>query len=316
MLRVRTSGGDADRIRQGAKSLSQVIQTFVNGLALGGVYALTTLGLVIVFGIMRLINFAYAELIMAGGYALWIFTSLGIPWLAALGMAIAVTTLLAVLMERLAFRPLRDASAATLLIASFAVSSFLQRFVEVYIWPRPIAVQIPAIFSQTYEIGGVRIPKVDILSILVTAAVLIALTLMLKRTLIGIALRAAAEDFATTRLMGIDANRIIATAFAIEGVLAGTVMLFWVGSSGVVYPALGLTPIIIAFMAAVVGGMRSLIGAVVGGFVVGFLFTALATFLPAEFQNYRQALLFVIVVAVLLVRPGGIVSGNVLEETR
>ncbi len=296
--------------------MSQVIQTFVNGLALGGVYALTTLGLVIVFGIMRLINFAYAELIMAGGYALWIFTSFGIPWLAALGMAIVVATLLAVLMERLAFRPLRDASAATLLIASFAVSSFLQRFVEVYIWPRPIAVQIPAIFSQTYEIGGVRIPKVDILSILVTAAVLIALTLMLKRTLIGIALRAAAEDFATTRLMGIDANRIIATAFAIEGVLAGTVMLFWVGSSGVVYPALGLTPIIIAFMAAVVGGMRSLIGAVVGGFVVGFLFTALATFLPAEFQNYRQALLFVIVVAVLLVRPGGIVSGNVLEETR
>jgi branched-chain amino acid transport system permease protein len=316
MLRVRTSGGDADHIRQEAKTVSQVIQTFVNGLALGGVYALTTLGLVIVFGIMRLINFAYAELIMAGGYALWIFTSFGIPWLAALGMAIVVATLLAVLMERLAFRPLRDASAATLLIASFAVSSFLQRFVEVYIWPRPIAVQIPAIFSQTYEIGGVRIPKVDILSILVTAAVLIALTLMLKRTLIGIALRAAAEDFATTRLMGIDANRIIATAFAIEGVLAGIVMLFWVGSSGVVYPALGLTPIIIAFMAAVVGGMRSLIGAVVGGFVVGFLFTALATFLPAEFQNYRQALLFIIVVAVLLVRPGGIVSGNVLEETR
>jgi branched-chain amino acid transport system permease protein len=316
MLRVHTSGGETDRVRQGAKSLSQVIQTLVNGLALGGVYALTTLGLVIVFGIMRLINFAYAELIMAGGYALWIFTSFGIPWLAALGMAIVVTTLLAVLMERLAFRPLRDASAATLLIASFAVSSFLQRFVEVYIWPRPIAVPIPAIFSQTYELGGVRIPKVDILSILVTGAVLISLTLMLKRTLIGIALRAAAEDFATTRLMGIDANRIIATAFAIEGVLAGIVMLFWVGSSGVVYPALGLTPIIIAFMAAVVGGMRSLTGAVVGGFVVGFLFTALATFLPAEFQNYRQALLFVIVVAVLLVRPGGIVSGNVLEETR
>jgi branched-chain amino acid transport system permease protein len=316
MLRVLISGGDADRSRQEANTLSQVIQTFVNGLALGGVYALTTLGLVIVFGIMRLINFAYAELIMAGGYALWIFTYFGIPWLAALVLAIIVATLLAVLMERLAFRPLRDASAATLLIASFAVSSFLQRFVEVYIWPRPIAVPIPAIFSQTYELGGVRIPKVDILSILVTAVVLIALTLMLKRTLIGIALRAAAEDFATTRLMGIDANRIIATAFAIEGVLAGIVMLFWVGSSGVVYPALGLTPIIIAFMAAVVGGMRSLIGAVVGGFVVGFLFTALATFLPTEFQNYRQALLFVIVVAVLLVRPGGIVSGDVLEETR
>jgi branched-chain amino acid transport system permease protein len=108
---------------------------------------------------------------------------------------------------------------------------------------------------------------------------------------------------------------VIAAAFAIEGVLAGIVMVFWVGSAGVVYPAVGLTPIIIAFMAAVVGGMRSLTGAVVGGFVVGFLFTALATFLPAAFQNYRQALLFVIVVAVLLFRPGGIVGTGVQEET-
>jgi branched-chain amino acid transport system permease protein len=295
--------------------VSHAIQTLVNALALGGVYALTTLGLVIVFGIMRLINFAYAELIMAAGYALWILTSLGIPWLAALALAIVVATVLAVLMERVAFRPLRDASAATLLIASFAVSSFLQRFVEVYIWPRPIAVPIPAIFSQTFDVGGVRIPKVDIFSIAVTAAVLIALTLLLKRTLIGISLRAAAEDFTTTRLMGVDANRVIAAAFAIEGVLAGIVMLFWVGSAGVVYPAIGLTPIIIAFMAAVVGGMRSLTGAVVGGFVVGFLFTALATFLPAEYQNYRQALLFVIVVAVLLFRPGGIVGTGIQEET-
>ena len=149
--------------------MSHAIQTLVNALALGGVYALTTLGLVIVFGIMRLINFAYAELIMAAGYALWILTSLGIPWLAALALAIVVATVLAVLMERVAFRPLRDASAATLLIASFAVSSFLQRFVEVYIWPRPIAVPIPAIFSQTFDVGGVRIPKVDIFSIAVTA---------------------------------------------------------------------------------------------------------------------------------------------------
>jgi branched-chain amino acid transport system permease protein len=116
--------------------------------------------------------------------------------------------------------------------------------------------------------------------------------------------------------MGIDANRVIATAFAIEGLLAGIVMVFWVGSAGVVFPALGLTPIIIAFMAAVVGGMRSLAGAVVGGFVVGFLFTALATVLPAEVQNYRQALLFVLVVAILLVRPGGITRSGVLEETR
>src|SRR5262245_50133650 len=108
---------------------------------------------------MRLINFAYAELIMAAGYALWIFTSLGMPWLVALVLSIVVATLLAVVMERVAFRPLRDVSAATLLIASFAVSSFLQRFVAVYIWPRPIAVPIPSVFAETYQVGTVRIPK-------------------------------------------------------------------------------------------------------------------------------------------------------------
>jgi branched-chain amino acid transport system permease protein len=109
---------------------------------------------------------------------------------------------------------------------------------------------------------------------------------------------------------------VIATAFAIEGALAGIVMIFWVGSSGVVYPSLGLTPIIIAFMAAVVGGMRSLTGAVVGGFLVGFLFTALASILPSNVQNYRQALLFTIVVAILVARPGGIMRSGVIEETR
>ena len=295
--------------------MAQLIQILINALALGGIYALTTLGLVIVFGIVRLINFAYGELIMIAGYVLWAITSnTGIPWIVALLISIAAATVAALLMERLAFRPLRSASESTLFIASFGVSSFLQYAIEVYVWPTPVAVTIPSMFTSQLVIASVRIPQIDILSIAVSLVVLVLLTLMLKRTLIGIALRAAAEDFTTTRLMGIDANRVIAVAFAIEGALAGIVMVFWVGNSGVVYPQVGLTPIIIAFMAAVVGGMRSLTGAVVGGFVVGFLFTGLAAFLPDQVQNFRQALLFVLVVAILVVRPGGIMQSGDLEE--
>jgi len=295
--------------------VAQLIQDLINALALGGIYALTTLGLVIVFGIMRLINFAYGELIMIAGYALWAITSnTGLPWIVALVISIATATVAALLMERLAFRPLRSASESTLFIASFGVSSFLQYAIEVYVWPRPVPVTIPSLFTSQLVMASVRIPQIDILSIAVSLLVLVLLSLMLKSTLMGIALRAAAEDFTTTRLMGIDANRVIALAFAIEGVLAGIVMVFWVGNSGVVYPQVGLTPVIIAFMAAVVGGMRSLTGAVVGGFVVGFLFTGLASFLPGQIQSYRQALLFVLVVAILLVRPGGIMQSGDLEE--
>ncbi len=295
--------------------MAQLIQDLINALALGGIYALTTLGLVIVFGIMRLINFAYGELIMIAGYALWAITSnTGLPWIVALVISIATATVAALLMERLAFRPLRSASESTLFIASFGVSSFLQYAIEVYVWPRPVPVTIPSLFTSQLVMASVRIPQIDILSIAVSLLVLVLLSLMLKSTLMGIALRAAAEDFTTTRLMGIDANRVIALAFAIEGVLAGIVMVFWVGNSGVVYPQVGLTPVIIAFMAAVVGGMRSLTGAVVGGFVVGFLFTGLASFLPGQIQSYRQALLFVLVVAILLVRPGGIMQSGDLEE--
>ena len=293
-----------------------IIQFLINALALGGVYALTTLGLVIVFGIMRLVNFAYGELLMVAGYTLWVLTNRGVPWLLATVIGIGVALIAALVMERVGFRRLREAKPATLLITSFALSSVLQTAAVVYVFPKPVPVPMPGIFVQNYQIGNLLIPKIDILSIVVSIMVLIVLTLFLKRTLMGISLRAAAEDFTTTRLMGIRADSVVSTAFAIQGLLAGIVVILWMGSSAVVYPTIGLVPVLIAFMAGIVGGMENLTGAVVGGFLVGFLFTALASILPSEFQAYRQAILFGIVVLILVFKPEGLIRSTYTQEVR
>ena len=294
----------------------KLMQFVINAIALGGVYAITTLGLVMVFGIMRLVNFAYGELLMVAGYTVWLVTERGVPWLPAVGMGLVVAVVIALAMERVAFKPLRDSNPTTLLITSFAVSTLLQTAAVVYVYPKPVPVFMPAIFTQNFDIGGLRIPKIDILSIGVTLVVLVLLNLFLRRTLIGIALRAAAEDFTTTRLMGVRANAVIATAFAIQGILAGIVMVLWVGNSAVVYPTMGLVPVLIAFMAGIVGGMENLTGAVLGGFLVGFLFTALATFLPSGVSAYRQAFLFGFVVVILIFKPQGLIPSTYTREVR
>jgi branched-chain amino acid transport system permease protein len=140
------------------------------------------------------------------------------------------------------------------------------------------------------------------------------LTLFLRRTILGNALRAAADDFVMTRLLGVRANQVIATAFAISGGLAGVVSLFWIGRLGSVVPFVGLTPVLIAFVAAVIGGLESLTGAVVGGYLLGFLTVGLQLLLPQELLDYRQAFVFAIVILVLLFRPQGLIGGNYAAE--
>jgi len=296
--------------------ITAISQFLINAIALGGVYALTTLGLVIVFGIMRLVNFAYGELLMVAGYVLWLLTNRNVPWLPAVTTGLVLAVITALGMERVSFRPLRGANPTTLLITSFAVSTFLQTAAVVFVYPKPVPVYMPPIFVQNFQIGDLLIPKINILSIIVTLVVLVVLTLFLKRTLLGISLRAAAEDFTTTRLMGIRADSVVATAFAIQGIIAGIVVILWVGRSAVVYPTMGLVPVLIAFMAGIVGGMENLTGAVVGGFLVGFLFTALASVLPDQIQAYRQAILFGLVVLILVFKPLGLFPSTYTREVR
>jgi branched-chain amino acid transport system permease protein len=273
------------------------------------------LGLVIVYGILRLVNFAYGELVMVAGYTLLVLGAASpLPWLVVAAISVGMAVITSLMLERVAFRPVRQASGTTMLITSFAVSALLQNAAILFISPRAKAVVTPSFFTENFEVGGLLISKGNVASLVVSLVMLGLLILFLRRTLMGVALRAAADDFVMTRMVGIPANAVIATAFAISGCLAGVVALFWIGRLGSVGPFVGSTPVLIAFVAAVVGGMESLTGAVVGGYVLGILTVGLQLVLPQSMLDYRQAFVFAIVLLVLLARPQGLVRGGTAVE--
>lgn len=280
-------------------------------LSLGSLYALMALGLVIVYGILRLVNFAYGELIMVAGYTLYLMNGSALPWLIMGLAAVLVAIITSVLTERIAFRPVRDKSLTAMLITSFAVSSLLQNAALLFVSPRSRGVPLPDIFTQSIIIGDLSIRMRDILAIVITFALLGILTLLMNRTVLGIALRAAAENMRMTRMLGVPANLLISSAFAISGLLAGTVALFWLGRTASVTPGIGLEPLIVAFVATVLGGINSLVGSVVGGFALAFLTVAINTFLPQDLVDYRQVFTFTLVILVLLFRPDGLIKSKI-----
>lgn len=291
------------------------LEFIINTLSLGSLYALMSLGLVFVYGILKLVNFAYGEYIMVGGYLLWIFSSfVSIPWWVVALIAILGAAALSYLSELIAFRPVRTKSLDALLVTSFAVSVLLQNTTLLAVSPRAKAVPLPSIFNDSINLLGVVTPLRNVLMIGATVVLLIGLTLLMKKTILGIAMRAAAEDFTTARLMGVPANLVISSAFILSGLLAGIVAVFWVGRSASIDPMMGAAPLLIAFIAVVIGGMHSLPGAVLGGYVYGLLFNVLSVALPGGLVPYREAIMFVIVIMFLVLKPEGIIRGTYTEE--
>ena len=282
----------------------------INAVSLGSTYALLSLGMVIVYGILKLVNFAYGELIMIAGYSLFVLT-LGprLPWIAMAVLAVGVAVLTSYLTERVAFRPVRENSLTAMLITSFAVSTLLQNAALLIISPRARGVPLPAVFSESAIVLGQSVPIRNILAILTSLALLGLLVLLFRRTVLGIALRAASDNFRMTRMLGVPANLVISVAFAISGLLAGVVALFWVGRTASVTPTIGAAPLLVAFVATVIGGMRSLLGAVVGGYIYGILFSLIGVLLPQVLLEFREAFMFVIVILILLFRPEGLIRG-------
>ncbi len=285
------------------------IQFVIDVLSLGGAYALMALGLVIVYGILRLVNFAYGELIMVAGYTLFLLNGSALPWLVMAAVAVLMAVVTGIATDYVAFRPVRAKTVTAVLITSFAFSTLLQNAALLFISPRPRNIPLPDIFSVTVEIGGAITPVRNLLTI---AAAVISLTLfawLMRHTVIGIAMRAAATHFTMARMLGVPANLIISTAFAISGLLAGIVSLFWLGRIGSVVPGIGLEPLLVAFIATVIGGMRSLQGAVLGGFLLAFIDTSLNHTLPQDLLKFRDAFTFSLVILILLWRPEGLIKG-------
>jgi branched-chain amino acid transport system permease protein len=287
----------------------------ISAISLGSLYALLALGLVIIYGILKMVNFAYGELIMIGGYVLYLVGSnTNLPWLIVAVAAVLGAMAVSYLTELVAFRRVREKSLTALLITSFAVSTLLQNGALLIISPRAKAVALPKAFSTSVTLFGITTPMRSILTIAVSIALLVCLTLLFRYTILGIALRAAAENFRMTRMLGVPANLVISSAFVLSGAIAGVVSLFWIGRTASVTPTIGLGPLLIAFVATVIGGMRSLVGAVVGGFVYGMLFIFIGVLLPQTLLNYREAFMFLIVILILLLRPEGLVRVKYAQE--
>ena len=302
--------------------MQAVVQNIIDALSLGSLFALTSLGIGLIFGIMRLINFAHGDLIMIGAYALIVPSAAVAPQLfigawhpaAVVAAIVLIVILFAVACERLAFRPLRQADPSVLLIASFALSFFFQNLVLLIYEGRPKGVDLWPELTDPFLLGDIRLPRLQIVMIAATAALLLLLVIFLKRTAIGRQMRAASEDFMMARFLGVRANRVIAAAFAISGLLAAVISLLFVVQNGVLKFDMGVPLVLAAFVGTVVGGMGSLVGAVVGGFVVGVASVFFQIVLPLEMRLNRDAWVYGLILVILLLRPGGIVKVKAVEE--
>ena len=284
--------------------MSWIVQALIVALSIGSIYALTALGIGLIFGIMRLINFAHAEFITVGVYILMLTIAFGFP--VALFAAAGGVMVLALLSERLAFRPVRGADPSTLLITSFALSYLLQNTLVLMFGARPSGLNILPALSRPILLGEVRIPMIHLVTIAVTLLLLAATGAFLKKTRMGVEMRAAAVDFQMARLLGIRANRVIAVAFGLSGLLASAAAVLYVAQTGGVEPRLGLHLALIGFVATVVGGMGSLPGAVLGGLAVGMVTVFLQVLLPADLRPYREAFVYLAVILILVLRPQGL----------
>jgi branched-chain amino acid transport system permease protein len=281
-------------------------QTLTDAIALGAIYALMAVGIGLVFGVLRLVNFAYGQLVMAGGFALALAAQWGWPVWAGILLCFAVVLVLSFLMDRLVFRPLRGHSPAVMLVATFAVAFLLQSVAMLWFGSLGKIASSLAYLNRPVTISNVDIRKITIVAVVVAALCLIALTLLLERTTIGLHMRAAAMDFQTARILGVRANRVIAVAVLISGALAAVVAVMLTVQSPLVTPDFALTDTIIVLAGVVLGGMNRPVSATLGGFAIGFASGLLGGALPTEKSQYLPSFLFAAVILVLLVRPGGL----------
>jgi branched-chain amino acid transport system permease protein len=282
-------------------------QTLSDAVGLGAIYALMAVGIGLVFGVLRLVNFAYGQLVMAGAYTL-AFTS-GWPVAASIAACFAVVVVLSLAMETVVFRPLRGQSPAVMLVTTFAIAFLLQAIALIIDLRDNTLGEVAASLTSLNEpisVGGVDIRKITLVSVAVAAIALAALALLLTRTTIGLHTRAAATDFRTARLLGVRANRVIAFSVFLSGLLAAAVAVMMTVQFPLVSPDFALRDTIVVLVGVVVGGIDRLWTATLGGFTIGFVSGVLNGALPTDKTVYLPSAVFALVILVLLLRPAGL----------
>ncbi len=288
-------------------STSNLIQDLINGTLLGGLYALIAVGYTMVYGILRLINFAHGDILMMGVYfSFYFIAALTMPWWLGFIVGIVGAGVLGFMVERIAYRPLRSAPRISSLITAIGMSFFLESLAVVVFGGIPKSFNLyPTFFSKILIIGHTRIQVLTFFILAVTFLLMFVLIWLLYKTKIGIAMRAISVDIPTTSLMGANVDNIIGLTFIIGSMLAATSGIMWAMRYPQVQPYMGFVPGLKAFIAAVIGGIGSVPGALVGGFLLGMVEILIVGFFP-NLAGYRDAFAYVILIVLLMFRPSGI----------
>lgn len=291
-------------------SLSTFLQHTLTGVSLGGAYALIAIGYTMVYGILRLINFAHGDIFMMAGYFM-IFSMVTLPWWIAIPFVCILTIILGVLIERAAYKPIRSAPRMSIMISAIGVSYLLQNLATYLFTALPRAYPEIPFLKKIFHIGSISSSLVTFITPVLTILLVIGLMYLINHTKVGMAMRAVSKDFETSQLMGIRINKTISTTFVIGSLLAaiGSILYFTDRSS--VTPFSGTLPGLKCFIAAVLGGIGSIPGAVVGGFVIGIVETFLVAF---GYSTYSDAFTFILLIIILLFRPTGLFGEKMIDK--
>ncbi len=290
------------------------MQQMINGISLGSMYALIAIGYTLVYGVLRLINFAHGDIMMVGAFIAYLAHASGVPFELAVILAIVVAMVTGILTDKVAYKPLRDAPKISLLITAIGISFFLENLFNVLFGGVPRAFAAPDYLTQIMHFKGMVIPMTVVIIPAVTLVLLFITLWILNKTKYGMAIRSLAFDIPTVKLMGINADFIIMLVFAMGSALAAIGGIFYAISYPSIDPLMGIIVGLKAFAAAVLGGIGSVTGAVLGGFILGFTEIVVVAFMP-ELGGYKDAFAFVFLILVLLFKPTGIM-GQDLERSR
>lgn len=291
--------------------MGSILEQLINGLRSGSIYALIALGYTMVYGIAKMINFAHGDIIMVGAYSLYVtIVLLNVPVIAAVLITIAFCAILGIVIEKVAYKPLRKAPALAVLITAIGMSFLLQSLALLIFKADPIAFK-SIINIKSVTIGSITISGITIVTLIVTFICMIALTLFINKTKAGSAMRAVSEDKAAAELMGVDVNKTISMTFAIGSALAAVAGILFICQYQSMKPTLGALPGIKAFVAAVLGGIGSVPGAMLGGILLGLIESVSKAYISSELSD---AIVFGVLVLVLLVKPSGLLGKNRIEK--
>ena len=289
-------------------TLATFIQHFLNSLTLGSLYALIAIGYTMVYGILRLINFAHSEIFMLGAYfVFWGITLFHMPWAVAMVASIIFVAGIGILVDRIAYRPLRDAPRISALISAIGVSFFLQNVAIVFFQAIPRQVYRPLWLETPMLWGDVRVLPLTLFVPVLSFFLMMGLVYIVYHTKSGLGMRAISKDIETSYLMGVPVNKVIALTFGIGSALAAASGIMWALRYPQLQPIMGTIPGFKAFIAAVFGGIGSIQGAVIGGLALGFIEIMTVAFFP-DLAGYRDAFAFILLIGILLVKPTGIMG--------